>query len=149
MSEAKINELPDEPIKEPKTVTIEEGNDDSSSDGEDEGVQEGNTTIYPRNEKKARQMIMKLGLQKVEGITRVTMKRPKGVITVYCFSFSLIIIIYIYICYNIYVYYCFRTIIKGILTNFTRFCLLWIIQMCTRPQTTAATLYSVLPRSRT
>ena len=35
--------------------------------------------ILPRLEKKARQTLAKLGLKKVEGITRVVLRRPQGV----------------------------------------------------------------------
>lgn len=35
--------------------------------------------ILPRNEKKARQALAKLGLKRVEGITRVVLRRPQGV----------------------------------------------------------------------
>jgi len=39
-------------------------------------------TVHSRNEKKARKAIAKLGLKHVEGITRVTLRRPKNVLFV-------------------------------------------------------------------
>lgn len=36
-----------------------------------------------RNEKKARKALEGVGLKKVEGITRVVLKRPRGVSTIY------------------------------------------------------------------
>lgn len=86
MSSSRIEELPDEPEK--KGVEIE---DADSSDDEAEAEAEAETgegdlpagssvVIHSRNEKKARQLIAKLGMmKKVEGITRVTLRRPKGV----------------------------------------------------------------------
>ena len=35
--------------------------------------------VLPRLEKKARQTLAKLGLKKVDGITRVVLRRPQGV----------------------------------------------------------------------
>jgi nascent polypeptide-associated complex subunit alpha len=40
-------------------------------------------TPQSRGEKKARKAIKALGLKKVDGITRVTMRRPRGVSSVY------------------------------------------------------------------
>jgi len=37
---------------------------------------------HSRNEKKARKSIAKLGLKKIEGITRVTLRRPKNILFV-------------------------------------------------------------------
>lgn len=39
-------------------------------------------TIHSRNEKKARKAIAKLGLKHIEGITRVTLRRPKNILFV-------------------------------------------------------------------
>lgn len=78
MSNPRIEELPDEPEKK-----VQEVEDDSSSDSGDEGdasIPAGSSvTVHSRNEKKARKSIAKLGLKKVEGITRVTLRRPKNV----------------------------------------------------------------------
>jgi nascent polypeptide-associated complex subunit alpha len=88
MSNPRIEELPDE---EPDTkkggATAEDAADDSSSDSEHEAGEGGEATIpagsavavHSRNEKKARKAIGKLGLKQVPGITRVTLRRPKGV----------------------------------------------------------------------
>lgn len=80
MSNPRIEELPDEEV--PKNVTAEEeGSDDSDSEVEaGENVTAGSTTVvHSRNEKKARKSIAKLGLVRVPGITRVTLRRPKNV----------------------------------------------------------------------
>lgn len=69
---------PEEQDKQP-------GDDVSSDEG---GNAEGgmNVQVISRNEKKARKALSKLGLKKVEGINRVTMRRPKGVSTTLCQS---------------------------------------------------------------
>jgi hypothetical protein len=81
MSSSRIEELPDEPEK--KTVEVEDAESSSESDGEAEGeatIPAGSSvTIHSRNEKKARKALGKLGLKHIEGITRVTLRRPKGV----------------------------------------------------------------------
>ncbi|RMZ79946.1 hypothetical protein DV738_g3007, partial [Chaetothyriales sp. CBS 135597] len=87
MSNPRIEELPDdEPTKK---VTAEDA--ESSSDSEpEEAAGEGDATIpagsavavHSRNEKKARKAIGKLGLKHVPGITRVTLRRPKGILFV-------------------------------------------------------------------
>lgn len=80
MSNPRIEELTDEPEKK---VEVEEA--DESSDSENEEAGEGSipsgsqVTVHNRNEKKARKAIAKLGLKKIEGITRVTLRRPKNV----------------------------------------------------------------------
>lgn len=81
MANPRIEELPDEVEK--KNVEIEDGESDSDSEVEGEaesGVPAGaSVTVHSRNEKKARKAIGKLGLKHIEGITRVTLRRPKGV----------------------------------------------------------------------
>ncbi|RMZ79512.1 hypothetical protein DV737_g3385, partial [Chaetothyriales sp. CBS 132003] len=87
MSNPRIEELPDdEPTKK---VTAEDA--ESSSDSEpEEAAGEGDASIpagasvavHSRNEKKARKAIGKLGLKHVPGITRVTLRRPKGILFV-------------------------------------------------------------------
>lgn len=83
MSNPRIEELPDEPEK--KGAEVEDGSDSSDSDieagaGGDATIPAGSSVaIHSRNEKKARKAISKLGLKHVEGITRVTLRRPKGV----------------------------------------------------------------------
>lgn len=76
MSNPRVEEIVDEPEKQVEQV------DDSSSDseGEEGGIPAGSSvTVHSRNEKKARKAIAKLGLKKIEGITRVTLRRPKNV----------------------------------------------------------------------
>jgi nascent polypeptide-associated complex subunit alpha len=81
MAHPRVEELPDE---EPKKTVVEEHEDDDSSDSEAEG-EEGNlpsgstAIVHSRNEKKARKAIEKLHLVRVQGITRVTLRRPKNV----------------------------------------------------------------------
>jgi nascent polypeptide-associated complex subunit alpha len=81
MANPRIEELPDEPEK--KNVQVEE---DESSDSEEEGdaviPQGSSVTVHSRNEKKARKAIAKLGLKHIEGITRVTLRRPKNILFV-------------------------------------------------------------------
>ncbi|KAI5867767.1 nascent polypeptide-associated complex, alpha subunit [Durotheca rogersii] len=83
MANPRVEELPDD---EPKKVTIEEHDDDESSDSEievGEGGPSGSTAvIHSRNEKKARKAIEKLHLTRVPGITRVTLRRPKNILFV-------------------------------------------------------------------
>ena len=84
MSNPRIEELPDdEPTKQ---VTAEdEGSDSSESEAEaGEGLPAGaGAIVHSRNEKKARKSIAKLGLTRVPGITRVTLRRPKNVSTTF------------------------------------------------------------------
>lgn len=79
MSNPRIEELPDEPEK--KQVQVDDAEDSSDSEGENEGqLPAGSSvTVHSRNEKKARKAIAKLGLKHIEGITRVTLRRPKNV----------------------------------------------------------------------
>lgn len=81
MADPRIEELPEEETKKP---TVEEIDDDSSDESEveaaDASVPAGSTAvIHSRNEKKARKAIEKLHLTRVQGITRVTLRRPKNV----------------------------------------------------------------------
>lgn len=85
MSDSRIEELPDDHEENKKTTVAEDASD--SSDSDDAGDAEGDASIpagsqvavHSRNEKKARKAIGKLGLKPVPGITRVTLRRPKGV----------------------------------------------------------------------
>lgn len=82
MSNPRIEELPDE---NEKKVQIEDNDDSSDSEGEagEGSIPAGSSvTVHNRNEKKARKAIAKLGLKKVEGITRVTLRRPKNILFV-------------------------------------------------------------------
>lgn len=82
MANPRVEELPDdEPTKK---VTIEEQEDDDSSDseieaGDDSNLPAGSTIVHSRNEKKARKAMEKLHLTRIQGITRVTLRRPKNV----------------------------------------------------------------------
>jgi nascent polypeptide-associated complex subunit alpha len=80
MANPRIEELPDD---EPKTATVEEQEDESSDESEAEaaeGIPGGSTAvIHSRNEKKARKALEKLHLTRIQGITRVTLRRPKNV----------------------------------------------------------------------
>ncbi|CAJ2503843.1 Uu.00g112370.m01.CDS01 [Anthostomella pinea] len=83
MANPRVEELPDD---EPKKVGVEEQEDDDSSDSEIEagegGASGSNVMVHSRNEKKARKAIEKLHLQRVSGITRVTLRRPKNILFV-------------------------------------------------------------------
>ncbi|KAF2859647.1 nascent polypeptide-associated complex, alpha subunit [Piedraia hortae CBS 480.64] len=87
MANPRVEELPDEP-KDSSAPKVE---DETSS--ESEGAENANggeatiptgatVSIQNRNEKKARKAIAKLGLKQVEGITRVTLRRPKNILFV-------------------------------------------------------------------
>ena len=86
MANPRIEEIADEP--ETKGTNPEVASDDSSIDGDDDAQGEADipaaasVTVHSRSEKKARQAISKLGLKHIEGITRVTLRRPKGVLFV-------------------------------------------------------------------
>ncbi len=81
MANPRIEELPDDDFKK---ATVEEQEDDSSDESEieaaDSSIPVGSTAVvHSRNEKKARKAMEKLHLIRVEGITRVTLRRPKNV----------------------------------------------------------------------
>jgi len=81
MANPRIEEIVDEP--ENKKAEVEEADDDSSDSDVEEGEASipagASVAVHSRNEKKARKAIAKLGLKHVEGITRVTLRRPKNV----------------------------------------------------------------------
>jgi hypothetical protein len=86
MANPRVEELSDEPEKKDNAPEVE---DDDSSDSDDAGetgeanIPAGATVaVHNRNEKKARKAIAKLGLKHVEGITRVTLRRPKNILFV-------------------------------------------------------------------
>jgi nascent polypeptide-associated complex subunit alpha len=81
MSNPRIEELPDDEVADKRVTAEDEGSDDSDSEIETgETLPAGGTTVvHSRNEKKARKSIAKLGLVRVPGITRVTLRRPKNV----------------------------------------------------------------------
>ena len=88
MANPRVEELEDEPTPSTTKPTskVEDADDASSSSDSDAG--EANipagaaVTVHSRNEKKARKAIAKLGLKHVEGITRVTLRRPKNILFV-------------------------------------------------------------------
>lgn len=91
MANPRVEELPDEPEK--KDAGVEDASSSSDSDNEAgaTGAGEGgeanipagaSVAVHSRNEKKARKAIAKLGLKHVEGITRVTLRRPKNILFV-------------------------------------------------------------------
>lgn len=80
MSNPRIEEVTDEPVKD---VNVEAGESDSESEAGEANIPAGaSVAIHNRNEKKARKAIAKLGLKHVEGITRVTLRRPKNILFV-------------------------------------------------------------------
>jgi nascent polypeptide-associated complex subunit alpha len=80
MANPRVEELPDD---EPNTTKPTVDDDDSSDSEIETGDGPGGSSvqIHSRNEKKARKAIEKLHLQRVPGITRVTLRRPKNVST--------------------------------------------------------------------
>ncbi|QIX01162.1 hypothetical protein AMS68_006679 [Peltaster fructicola] len=84
MANPRVEELPDEPEKKEQVADVEEeSSDDSDNEAGDSGIPAGAAvTVHSRNEKKARKAISKLGLKHVEGITRVTLRRPKNILFV-------------------------------------------------------------------
>jgi len=85
MANPRVEELPDEPEKK---EGVEDAEDSSDESGEEGAEGEANipagasVALHSRNEKKARKAISKLGLKHVEGITRVTLRRPKNILFV-------------------------------------------------------------------
>ena len=82
MSSSRIEELPDdEPTKQAAADDVSSSSDSEPEAGEGEAnIPAGSAVaVHSRNEKKARKAIGKLGLKHVPGITRVTLRRPKGV----------------------------------------------------------------------
>jgi nascent polypeptide-associated complex subunit alpha len=84
MSNPRIEELPDEEEKKVAEVEDAESSSDSEAEaGGESGIPAGaSVAVHSRNEKKARKAIAKLGLKHVEGITRVTLRRPKNILFV-------------------------------------------------------------------
>ena len=82
MANPRIEELPDD-APTTRKADVEDASSSSESEveaGETAGPGAGSTvTVHSRNEKKARKAIAKLGLKHIPGITRVTLRRPKGV----------------------------------------------------------------------
>ncbi|KAK4548307.1 GAL4 enhancer protein [Oleoguttula mirabilis] len=83
MANPRVEELPDEP-EHKAGPEVEDDDDDSSEEetGEANIPAGASVAVHSRNEKKARKAIAKLGLKHVEGITRVTLRRPKNILFV-------------------------------------------------------------------
>lgn len=85
MANPRVEELPDEPEKKEGVEDAEDSSDESGDEGAggEANIPAGaSVAVHSRNEKKARKAITKLGLNKVEGITRVTLRRPKNILFV-------------------------------------------------------------------
>ena len=80
MANPRVEEITDEPEKQVQEV--EDSSDSENEDGEANIPAGASVAVHSRNEKKARKAIAKLGLKHVEGITRVTLRRPKNILFV-------------------------------------------------------------------
>lgn len=82
MANPRIEELPDE-VEATKAEDASSSSGSEAGDENDASIPAGATvTVHSRNEKKARKAIGKLGLKHIEGITRVTLRRPKNILFV-------------------------------------------------------------------
>lgn len=80
MANSRIEELPDNEDVSKTQEHNDTSSDSSASEAGDASIPAGaSVAVHSRNEKKARKAISKLGLKQVEGITRVTLRRPKNV----------------------------------------------------------------------
>lgn len=80
MSNPRIEELPDEPEKKADVEDAESTSESEPDEKDETSIPAGaSVAVHSRNEKKARKSIAKLGLKHIEGITRVTLRRPKNV----------------------------------------------------------------------
>jgi len=81
MSNPRVEEIvDDEPEKRVTEVDEDDSSDSDVEDAGDANIPAGaSVAVHSRNEKKARKAIAKLGLKHIEGITRVTLRRPKNV----------------------------------------------------------------------
>ncbi|KAF2277651.1 nascent polypeptide-associated complex, alpha subunit [Westerdykella ornata] len=83
MANPRIEEIVDEPEKKAAEVEDAESSSESEAEGGEATIPAGSSVaVHSRNEKKARKAIAKLGLKHVEGITRVTLRRPKNILFV-------------------------------------------------------------------
>jgi nascent polypeptide-associated complex subunit alpha len=82
MANPRVEELPDEPEKNQAPEVEDESSDSDEEAGEANIPAGAQVAVHSRNEKKARKAIAKLGLKHVEGITRVTLRRPKNILFV-------------------------------------------------------------------
>jgi len=83
---SKIEEITDDtPTNQPTVEEVEDSDSEDSHAGHDHAHGEHPETlpagvvVQSRGEKKARKALAKLGLKPILGITRVTLRRPKGV----------------------------------------------------------------------
>ncbi|KAA8915298.1 hypothetical protein TRICI_002655 [Trichomonascus ciferrii] len=75
-SKAKIEEITEQTPAEAGAAETQAGEEE-----DEEGIEAGSgVTVHNRNEKKARKLIEKLNLKKVDGISRVFFKKPRGII---------------------------------------------------------------------
>ena len=81
MADPRVEELSDDDLKDVKKPDAAESSDDSETEaaGESSVPTGSQAVVHSRNEKKARKAIEKLHLTRVQGITRVTLRRPKNV----------------------------------------------------------------------
>jgi len=81
MANPRVEELPDDEVKKATVDEVEsDSSDESEAEAGDSSLPAGSTAvIHSRNEKKARKAMEKLHLTRVQGITRVTLRRPKNV----------------------------------------------------------------------
>ncbi|USP80679.1 Nascent polypeptide-associated complex subunit alpha [Curvularia clavata] len=83
MANPRIEEIPDEPEKKNAQIEEDDSSDESEAEEGEVNVPAGSSVaVHSRNEKKARKAIAKLGLKHIEGITRVTLRRPKNILFV-------------------------------------------------------------------
>jgi len=102
---SKIEEIEDDDAPALNQPTVEEVASDSEDshaghghDGHDhgEGIPAGaSVSVHSRGEKKARKALAKLGLKHIPGITRVTLRRPKGVQIPFSLSMGLFLICFL------------------------------------------------------
>ena len=78
MANPRVEEIVDE-VPENKVQEQEEDSSDAESEIDVSAPAGSTTVIHSRNEKKARKLLEKQNLTRVEGITRVTLRRPKNV----------------------------------------------------------------------
>ncbi|KAK1750235.1 nascent polypeptide-associated complex [Echria macrotheca] len=84
MANPRVEELPDDEVKKATVDEVEsDSSDESEAEAGDSSLPAGSTAvIHSRNEKKARKAMEKLHLTRVQGITRVTLRRPKNILFV-------------------------------------------------------------------
>merc|ERR1712137_414825 len=83
MANPRIEEIADEPEKKNVQIEEDESSDESENEEGEVNVPAGSSVaVHSRNEKKARKAIAKLGLKHIDGITRVTLRRPKNILFV-------------------------------------------------------------------